>query len=357
MMPQRRWHGARQIVGRSGGLVVSGGYTQTMPCHEDLVRPEAPKALCPGCLREADTEIPFCYCCGMPIGMIATTDPMQRIHATGWMYRRALSDCRSPIILLGMLLIFGPALAFMLFAIANFELPARSVFKGTGILCFAVGLVFYIFHLIICLIIVVRVIKSHLESRKRAHGRCGSCGYNFARRTELRCPKCGTEFEPEYMEMSGDGMPIEDESPSRPEPARTGMHVQPITCAQCDIALPLTGDVGICPNCGTTFNRRERVFDTYGPEAFLEESVVEKPKVEASWAPYRRAIIFSAVSVLSIPTVQFFIRTGAIGADRMPFVIFLFIIAFFEWLRVYGDLGRHEPDDANDDSGDADSAG
>jgi len=65
-----------------------------MQSEEDLARPEAPQALCPGCMHEVDPDVPFCYRCGMPVGMIATIDPMQSIHATGWMYRRAISDCR-----------------------------------------------------------------------------------------------------------------------------------------------------------------------------------------------------------------------------------------------------------------------
>lgn len=186
------------------------------------------------------------------------------------------------------------------------------------------------------------------------HGRCGDCGYNLAHLSMLRCSECGTEFEPEDVGMAADDRPIDDESPAPAEPAETGRLIQPITCAQCDGALPSEGDMGTCPNCGAAFDRRERIFETYGPEAFIEEPAVEKPTGTASWAPYRRALVFSAVALLSIPVAQYFVRTGAIGADRMPFVIFLFIIAGFEWFRVSRDEDPSEPDDEAED---IDSAG
>jgi len=231
----------------------------------------------------------------------------------------------------------------MLFWFPAFRFPrGRIDMGGAEIIGFAQGLLLDVVYLII----VVRVIKSYLRSRKRAHGKCRHCGYNLALLTAPRCPECGTGFDPEDVDMPADGAPIEDASTALPERPEPDPYALTITCAQCGSDLPGDGQTGTCANCETAFDRRERIFDTYGPEAFIEELVVEKPKPTTSWAPYRRAIIFSAVAVLSIPVAQYFVDIGAVGADRMPFVIFLFVIAIFEWLRV----SRDRQDDARDDT-------
>ena len=150
-------------------------------------------------------------------------------------------------------------------------------------------------------------------------------------------------------------MQAEDERPnadatSPPDPVHAARRVLPVSCAQCGVALPTDGDAGTCRQCGLAFDRRERLFDTYGPEAFLDEPVV-LPKAKPSAARYRRAIILSVVAVLSVPIAQYCVRRGVLDADRVPFVIFLFVIAIFEWIRVSGGgaLDPHDQDSTIDD--------
>jgi len=64
--------------------------------------------ICPKCLLSNSTTAAFCAECGAPIGMIATTDPIQHIHAEGFAYRAAVDGPPSRIVLIGMWLLFGP---------------------------------------------------------------------------------------------------------------------------------------------------------------------------------------------------------------------------------------------------------
>lgn len=64
--------------------------------------------ICPKCLLSNSSTAAFCAECGAPIGMIATTDPIQHIHAEGFAYRAAVDGPPSRIVLIGMWLLFGP---------------------------------------------------------------------------------------------------------------------------------------------------------------------------------------------------------------------------------------------------------
>ena len=44
----------------------------------------------------------------------------------------------------------------------------------------------------------------------------------------------------------------------------------PIRCAECGYNLSGLGDSSRCPECGTSFERRSRLWETYGPDAFVQ---------------------------------------------------------------------------------------
>ncbi len=44
----------------------------------------------------------------------------------------------------------------------------------------------------------------------------------------------------------------------------------PITCAECGYNLSGLGGSSRCPECGALFERRRRLWDTYGPDAFVQ---------------------------------------------------------------------------------------
>ncbi len=47
----------------------------------------------------------------------------------------------------------------------------------------------------------------------------------------------------------------------------------PIRCERCDHDLTGLGESGICPACGVSFSRRQRLWHTYGPEAFAKPPI------------------------------------------------------------------------------------
>jgi hypothetical protein len=64
--------------------------------------------ICPKCLLSNSSTAAFCAECGAPIGMVASTVPIQLIYAEGFAYRSAVDGPPSRIVLIGMWLLFGP---------------------------------------------------------------------------------------------------------------------------------------------------------------------------------------------------------------------------------------------------------
>ncbi|MHC4066502.1 MAG: hypothetical protein ACYSUI_18655 [Planctomycetota bacterium] len=155
--------------------------------------------LCPSCLEQNDPYVDFCRKCGMPIGTFATLDPIKAIHSQGWAYRRAISGRTSPIVFWGMVLIFGPATLFMVFALPWAVWPSSTVhvvqlLLGGGVLSLYAAILY-------------RVTKSYLRYRRARPGRCYECGYRLIGLTEARCPECGTRFDSEEMELDPEDRP------------------------------------------------------------------------------------------------------------------------------------------------------
>ncbi len=66
--------------------------------------------LCPSCLQENHPDAAFCLNCRSPLGDTVNLDPLRRIPAYGFLYRKASTGSPSKIGLIGMWLIFGPCL-------------------------------------------------------------------------------------------------------------------------------------------------------------------------------------------------------------------------------------------------------
>lgn len=81
--------------------------------------------ICPKCLLSNSPSAAFCAECGAPIGMVASIDPIQHIHAEGFAYRSAVDGPPSRIVLIGMWLLFAP---FTLIGPGiMFNLPSTSI--------------------------------------------------------------------------------------------------------------------------------------------------------------------------------------------------------------------------------------
>ncbi len=69
------------------------------------------KQLCLNCVFPNETEAHFCANCGAPLSSYAATGPFERIFAEGHVYRQAVEQPRSLVVVVGIWVIFGvPAL-------------------------------------------------------------------------------------------------------------------------------------------------------------------------------------------------------------------------------------------------------
>jgi len=74
--------------------------------------------LCPNCLSENQPQAHFCVKCQSPLSSHAAIDPLGRIQATGDTYRKAIKHPNSPVVFVGMWLLFGwSIILFSLFGI------------------------------------------------------------------------------------------------------------------------------------------------------------------------------------------------------------------------------------------------
>ena len=63
------------------------------------------------------------------MGLITTIDPLRRIHAQGWAYRKVVSGPVKPIVFWGMWVIFGPTMLMPIFFLhAPFSLGMAGSF-------------------------------------------------------------------------------------------------------------------------------------------------------------------------------------------------------------------------------------
>ena len=151
--------------------------------------------LCPHCLAPNLPLADFCHkCCG-PISSLATMDPYKNIFAQGWAYGRAVSNPTKPIILWGMLLIFGPTVLALSCSLIDFIPLHRSpsVFHYDMNL----GLLWGIGVLVLYAAICWRVIRRYRYLRQHPPGHCTKCNYDLRHLTEPRCPECGQTFQPD----------------------------------------------------------------------------------------------------------------------------------------------------------------
>ena len=74
----------------------------------------------------------------------------------------------------------------------------------------------------------------------------------------------------------------------------------PIRCERCGRALAGLGDVGRCPQCATAFHRRERLWKTYGPEAFAEPPISDLQQPDANFI---YGLLTAVVAVLLLPAI------------------------------------------------------
>ena len=78
----------------------------------------------------------------------------------------------------------------------------------------------------------------------------------------------------------------------------------PIRCDRCDCDLTGLGEVGQCPRCALGFERRKRLWKTYGPEAFATPPIrPDEDGVSPADRTFVYGLLWALVLTLSLPLV------------------------------------------------------
>ena len=75
--------------------------------------------LCPNCAFSNAPDVDFCARCRAPLSTMATIDPLRSTLAEGFVYRRAVEGTSKPIVLVGIWLIFLPAMGLAVIQTIN----------------------------------------------------------------------------------------------------------------------------------------------------------------------------------------------------------------------------------------------
>jgi hypothetical protein len=95
---------------------------------------EDEKQLCLNCLSPNSPQANFCSDCGAPLSSYAATGPLEHIFAQGHVYRRAVAELRSILVVIGIWLVFAPSAAWALMPLMEGD--------QTGVLGFVTPLLF-----------------------------------------------------------------------------------------------------------------------------------------------------------------------------------------------------------------------
>ncbi len=108
----------------------------------------------------------------------------------------------------------------------------------------------------------------------------------------------------------------------------------PISCNECEYPLTGLGDTGRCPECGAAFDRRRRLWEFYGPEAFARPPIADG---ESGAAPRDRrfvvAVFTAVVCAVAIPIGVLIWREVSGTVDRwLCLAAWSVMAACVEWI-------------------------
>jgi hypothetical protein len=110
----------------------------------------------------------------------------------------------------------------------------------------------------------------------------------------------------------------------------------PIRCDRCDDDLTGLGEVGRCPQCGLRFVRRERLWKTYGPDAFAEPPVRPgEDESSSSDKTFLYGLFWGLVLTLLLPIV-IYAWLAVFGTIDLCFCLFVWAFVAFsaEWIVI-----------------------
>ncbi len=117
--------------------------------------------LCPSCLLKNSPLAHFCTECGAPLSALSVIGPWERIQATGFVYREAVSGRPKKIILLGIWLLFFPGVISSAFWIGVLLFPpAEDGWSHLGTIALVAGVC------AICAGILIRATTNYFRKTK-----------------------------------------------------------------------------------------------------------------------------------------------------------------------------------------------
>lgn len=118
------------------------------------------------CLHCAQSNAPltkFCRHCRAPIHPLSAWCPYERIYATGFIWRAAISTPRKPMVLVGIYLFFLPS--FLFNALMLRELLRGHYFEYAHRIDIAITLTPMIIYAALTLLMLIKTTSSYLKNR------------------------------------------------------------------------------------------------------------------------------------------------------------------------------------------------
>jgi hypothetical protein len=106
----------------------------------------------------------------------------------------------------------------------------------------------------------------------------------------------------------------------------------PVRCDPCEQDLTGLGDVGRCPRCDCPFERRERLWTTYGPEAFAGVSPEESGRNSAWLTALLHSGIIAAGFLITALILGVLFEAAKIGTFIAVWLLIVLLAEFF-WPR------------------------
>ncbi len=154
--------------------------------------------VCPHCMVPIGPLEDFCHKCGRPITALAAMDPFKQVFAQGHVFREAASRPRSFLVVVGMWLLFGPALLGMSLVLRPGHL-SRALFGTESSVEAYLGLILSLGLMALYAALLYRVTVNYLHNRNIGSGQCAECGYDLTGLPEPRCPECSAPFDPQEV--------------------------------------------------------------------------------------------------------------------------------------------------------------
>ncbi|MEM7143734.1 MAG: hypothetical protein AAF591_01285 [Verrucomicrobiota bacterium] len=147
------------------------------PSSPDLSEPpdsDSPfqKVLCPACLELVYENAVLCPHCRASQSFLGGTLPYESIFAEGFIYRRAANNPQSPVVVLGIWIIFGiPVLTFLVSIAVFGMIPFYYGLNDSGPLEHArfVTPLFWLGYLCLCIAFLWQSTRNYLRYRKSPH--------------------------------------------------------------------------------------------------------------------------------------------------------------------------------------------